>query len=105
MDRSTTARELLDQRSPISTGIPGLDNILHGGLDADRLYLLEGKPGTGKTTIALQFLLEGAREGEQALYVTLSESEQELRVVAARHGWSLDRLTVFELVPPEASLD
>ena len=89
----------------ISTGIPGLDNVLCSGLDPERLYLLEGGPGTGKTTIALQYLLEGARKGEAGLYVTLSESERELRLVAKRHGWSIDSLSVFELVPPEASLD
>jgi circadian clock protein KaiC len=89
----------------ISTGIAGLDDILRGGLDRDRLYLIEGTPGTGKTTLALQFLLEGSKKGEMGLYVTLSESEKELRVVAARHGWSLDGLSIFELIPPEASLD
>jgi circadian clock protein KaiC len=88
-----------------STGSVGLDNILGGGLDADRLYLVEGKPGTGKTTLALQFLMEGARRGETVLYVSLSETEQELRIVAERHGWSLDGVTVFELVPPETTLD
>lgn len=89
----------------ISTGIPGLDNILCGGLDPDRLYLIEGEPGTGKTTLALQFLLEGERRGEKGLYVTLSESERELRLVGNRHGWTLDKLLIFELVPPEAVLD
>src|SRR5579872_1446599 len=89
----------------ISTGISGLDDILGGGLDADQIYLVEGQPGTGKTTLALQYLLEGIRHGETGLYVTLSESERELRVVAARHGWSLDDVSIFELVPPEASLD
>ena len=89
----------------ISTGIPGLDDVLSGGLDPDRLYLIEGEPGTGKTTIALQFLLEGASRGEKGLCVTLSESERELRLVARRHGWSIDELSVFELVPPEATLD
>ena len=89
----------------ISTGIAGLDDILCGGLDRDRLYLVEGTPGTGKTTLGLQYLLEGSKKGEKGLYVTLSESEQELRIVAARHGWSLDSLSIFELVPPEASLD
>jgi circadian clock protein KaiC len=69
------------------------------------LYLVEGEPGTGKTTLALQFLLEGARRGEKGLYVTLSESERELRLVAKRHGFLLDQLSIFELVPPEASLD
>ncbi|GAA0567948.1 ATPase domain-containing protein [Craurococcus roseus] len=89
----------------ISTGTEGLDNILGGGLDPDRLYLCEGRPGTGKTTLALQFLREGARKGEAALYISLSETERELRLVAKRHGWSLDGIDVFELVPPEASLD
>jgi circadian clock protein KaiC len=89
----------------ISTGIAGLDDILRGGLDRDRLYLIEGTPGTGKTTLALQYLLEGSNKGEKGLYVTLSESEKELRTVAVRHGWSLDALSIFELVPPEASLD
>jgi circadian clock protein KaiC len=89
----------------ISTGIAGLDNILCGGLDADRVYLVEGEPGTGKTTLALQFLLEGARHRERGLYVTLSESERELRLVARRHGWNLNEVSVFELVPPEAALD
>jgi circadian clock protein KaiC len=94
-----------DVEERISTGIPGLDNVLCGGVDAERLYLVEGEPGTGKTTLGLQFLLEGARRGEKGLYVTLSESERELRLVAKRHGFSLDKLSIFELVPPEASLD
>ena len=89
-----------DGTARISTGIAGLDDILCGGLDPDRLYLIEGTPGTGKTTLALQFLLEGSKKGETGLYVTLSESEKELRVVAARHGWSLDGLSIFELFPP-----
>jgi circadian clock protein KaiC len=91
--------------SRLWTGIPGLDDVLCGGLDAERLYLLEGEPGTGKTTIGLQFLLEGARLGEKGLYVTLSETQRELRQVASRHGWSIDQVSIFELVPPEASLD
>lgn len=90
---------------PVSTGIPGLDNILCGGFDSDRLYLVEGEPGTGKTTLALQYLLEGARQGEKCLYVTLSESANDLRLIAKRHGWSIDDISLFELVPPEASLD
>jgi circadian clock protein KaiC len=89
----------------ISTGNPGLDDILGGGFDADRVYLIEGHPGTGKTTFALQFLMEGIRLGERCLYITLSESERELRAVVARHGWTLAGIDVFELVPPEASLD
>ncbi|TGE01671.1 ATPase domain-containing protein [Methylobacterium nonmethylotrophicum] len=84
-------------------GIAGLDSILGGGLTRDRLYLLEGEPGTGKTTIALQFLLEGAKAGEVGLYITLSETKQELSDNAASHGWSLDEhISVFELVPPES---
>jgi circadian clock protein KaiC len=89
----------------ISSGVAGLDAILNGGLDENRLYLYEGRPGTGKTTIALQFLLEGVRQGERVLYITLSETQRELQLVAARHGWSLDGVDVFELVPPETTLD
>jgi len=81
----------------VSTGNAGLDAILAGGLPANRLYLLEGAPGTGKTTLALQFLLEGIRGGEQVLYITLSETYDELAVVAASHGWDIDALDVFEL--------
>ncbi|UHC19470.1 AAA family ATPase [Methylobacterium currus] len=84
-------------------GITGLDDILGGGLTRNRLYLLEGDPGTGKTTIALQFLLAGAEAGEVGLYITLSETKQELCDNATSHGWSLDKhLAVFELVPPES---
>lgn len=89
----------------ISTGSDGLDDILGGGLDPNRLYLYEGRPGTGKTTIAMQFLLEGAARRERVLYVTLSETAKELRLVAKRHGWSLDGVDIFELVPPETALD
>jgi circadian clock protein KaiC len=89
----------------ISTGVEGLDIILEGGVDENRLYLYEGRPGTGKTTIALQFLLEGVRQGEQVLYITLSETERELQLVAKRHGWSLEGVSLFELVPPETTLD
>jgi circadian clock protein KaiC len=88
------------------TGVAGLDDILVGGLSPGHVYLLEGNPGTGKTTIALQFLLEGASIGETGLYITLSETEKELRDGAASHGWSIgDGIHVFELVPPENLLD
>jgi circadian clock protein KaiC len=84
------------------TGVPGLDDILAGGLSAGHVFLLEGRPGTGKTTIALRFLLEGAQNGECGLYITLSENERELRDGAASHGWTIDgNIEVFELVPPE----
>jgi len=89
----------------ISTGIAGLDSILAGGLTKDRLYLLEGEPGTGKTTMALQFLIEGARLGEPVLYITLAENEVELRAVAQSHGYSLDGITVHEIIPAEGVLD
>lgn len=87
------------------TGIEGLDNVLNGGLVANRLYLVEGMPGSGKTTLAFQFLMEGARRGEPVLYVTLSESEEEIREVAASHGWSLEGVSIRELIPPENTLD
>jgi circadian clock protein KaiC len=88
------------------TGVAGLDDILVGGLSPGHVYLLEGSPGTGKTTIALQFLLEGAKAGETGLYITMSETEKELREGAASHGWVLgDGIQVFELVPPESLLD
>ena len=93
------------EASRISTGSAGLDDILGGGLDPDRLYLYEGRPGTGKTTIALQFLLAGVARGERVLFVTLSETERELDLVARRHGWSLEGVDIFELVPAETTLD
>lgn len=92
--------------SPLSaTGIAGLDDILGGGLTPHRLYLLEGNPGSGKTTLALQYLLEGVRRNEPGLYVTLSETKAELAAVAASHGWTLDGIDVVELVASEAELE
>ncbi|MEO8175646.1 MAG: ATPase domain-containing protein [Sphingomicrobium sp.] len=88
------------------TGVKGLDDVLVGGFRRGRVYLLEGSPGTGKTTIATQFLLAGAEAGERGLYITLSETEEELRETAVAHGWSFDApVEVFELVPPENLLD
>jgi circadian clock protein KaiC len=89
-----------------STGVEGLDDILSGGLQRGRLSLVEGSPGTGKTTIASQFLLAGAEAGERGLYITLSETEEELRESAASHGWKFEEPNaIFELVPPESLLD
>lgn len=88
------------------TGVAGMDDILSGGLMKGHVFLLEGTPGTGKTTIALAFLLSGAQEGDKCLYVTLSETEEELRAGAASHGWHLgENIAVVELIPPEAVLD
>jgi len=84
-----------------STGIAGLDQLLIGGLTPNRMYLIEGEPGTGKTTLAMQFLLEGRLRGESSLYVTLSETVAELRGVAASHDWSLDGIEVFQLAGAE----
>lgn len=89
----------------VVTGIDGLDDVLAGGFPRGRLYLVQGNPGAGKTTLALQFLLEGAERGEPGLYITLSESRQELEGVAASHGWSLDTLALFELDPRADDLD
>ena len=81
----------------VSTGVPGLDDILGGGLTGERVYLVEGTPGTGKTTLGMQFLLDGVAKGEAGLYITLSETADELDAVAESHGWSLDQLAIFEL--------
>lgn len=86
-------------------GIPGLDEILHGGLIPSRLYLIDGNPGAGKTTLALHFLREGVRIGDKSLYVTLSETAEELRAGAASHGWSLDGIELVELITDESELD
>ena len=85
-------------------GIPGLDDILAGGLTPNRLYLVDGDPGSGKTTVALHFLLEGARRGETTLYVTLAETVAELTAVAKNHGWSLDGVELLEIIPGNDAL-
>ena len=91
--------------SPVATGIVGLDDILGGGLAANRLYLVEGDPGSGKTTLALQYLLTGVAKGEKTLCVTLSETREELEAMAASHGWSLAGIEIIELVPSEIDLE
>ena len=92
-------------RHDAEIGIEGLDDILAGGLERQRTYLLEGAPGTGKTTIAVQFLMTGAAAGERCLYITLSETGDELLATATSHGWNLHGVDIFELVPPESLLD
>lgn len=95
-----------DSTGKAAMGIEGFDDILQGGLTRKRVYLLEGSPGTGKTTVAIQFLMEGARNGEAGLYITLSETEEELVASAASHGWEIEKpVTIYELVPPESLLD
>src|SRR6201996_9565222 len=100
----------MDKTTPLlpraSTGVAGLDRILDGGLARNRLHLVEGSPGTGKTTIPLPFLLAGAEAGEAGIYVSLAETEHELRDGARSHGWTIGPMVeVFELVPPESVLD
>jgi len=89
----------------VPTGVPGLDPVLAGGYAENRVHLIEGQPGSGKTSMALQFLMDGARHGELGLYVTLSETTAELCAVAASHGWTFDGIEIFEMVPPELALD
>lgn len=95
---------LSSARPKISAGVASLDQILFGGFPAHRLYLLEGAPGTGKTTLALQFLLAGRERGERSLYVTLSETKVELGDVAESHGWSLHGVDLYELEATEQRL-
>jgi circadian clock protein KaiC len=94
-------RATLPEQARASTGISGLDHILGGGLPSNHLYLVEGTPGAGKTTLGLQFLMRGVREGQRGLYITLSETAAELRTVAASHGWNLAGIEIFELVTDE----
>jgi circadian clock protein KaiC len=102
-EKASTA-QLNSPEGRLLTGILGLDDILTGGLPKGHLYLVEGDPGTGKTTLALQFLLEGLRSGEKGMYVTLSESKRELVQVARSHGWSTDNLVIYEMIPADEEL-
>lgn len=88
----------------LKTGVAGFDEVMNGGLPADYFYLLEGDPGAGKTTLALQFLFEGVRNGENVLYVTLSETKMELEAVARSHGWNLDQIPIYELFAERGQL-
>ena len=92
---TSVSTDLTDERCP--SGVEGLDDILAGGLPRDCFYLVQGDPGSGKTTLALQFLLEGLRRGEKVFYITLSETKQELFKVARSHDWSLDKMPVLDL--------
>jgi circadian clock protein KaiC len=96
--------ELMPAPSRCRFGVPGLDAILYGGLPPGHLFLLEGQPGSGKTTLSLQFLLEGVKAGERCLYVTLSETADELVEVASSHGWDLQGIDLFELSSVEEVL-
>jgi circadian clock protein KaiC len=103
---SAVEGELMHDDGPVTSGLPTLDYILRGGFAANRIHLIEGEPGAGKTTLGLQFLREGARKGERCLYITLTEGRDELMHTARTHGWDhLDGIEIFELVPPELSLD
>jgi circadian clock protein KaiC len=90
--------------SKLSIGVPGLDDVLGGGLPRNCLYLVEGNPGVGKTTLAMQFLLEGKRRDEKCLYVTLSETKLELEAVASSHGWNLEGISIIELSAIERAI-
>ena len=104
MPRQNNGQDNKEPTGIAATGIAGLDDILNGGLARSRLYVVEGVPGSGKTTLAAQFLMDGASRGEPVLYITLSETAEELRAVAESHGWSLDGVTIRELLPPEERL-
>jgi circadian clock protein KaiC len=98
-------KKTADLSDNASSGISGLDDITSGGFERDRVYLLEGSPGTGKTTASMNFLLAGAEAGERPLYISLAETEEEIHANARNHGWDLRGIELFELVPPENLLD
>lgn len=95
----------MENQQKLLTGIPEFDVVLRGGLLKNRIHLLEGKPGTGKTTISLRFLMDGAKRGEKCLYIALSETERELRATAQSHNWSLDGIDIAEIIPVEVHLE
>ena len=101
---TSLATSMPTPRTRASTGIIGLDDIMNGGFIPNRLYLVEGMPGSGKTTLAFQFLLQGVQQGEPVLYVTLSETEEEIQAVASSHGWNLDGVSIRELIPTADAL-
>src|SRR5918993_5912177 len=105
MPRQGAVEPKNDPQLCAQTGIAGLDDILNGGLARGRLYLVEGVPGSGKTTLAMQFLIEGAQRGEKVLYITLSETRDELDAVARAHGWDLSGISIRELLPQENALE
>ena len=98
-------KDIIQPELNIPTGSDALDDILTGGFARSRVHLIEGRPGSGKTTLALQFLMEARERGEKTLYITLSESRNELLSAAASHDWSLDGIEIYELIPSELSLD
>ena len=90
-----------NSKTRLKTGVAGLDNILHDGLQSGHVYLIEGDPGSGKTTLGMQFLLQGIANGEPSLYVTLAESREELETVSISHGFDISKMEIFEVQPPE----
>jgi circadian clock protein KaiC len=103
-EQKEEARAAASDGERMGTGVEGFDDVLGGGFPANRLYLVEGDPGAGKTTLAMQFLMEGAGRGEAVLYVTLSETEEEMRAVARSHGWTLEGVNIYEMIPHEETL-